>query len=608
MKNCLTSLLIIFLITTSLSGFIDKEEEKIENLYTKLNELKAIRGVLLTGKGMVFFNANYGKGEPLEPTGKTKDYQQFMQMDINFLAKPLPALECGARLRFKNDLSGFWGKGDSFSTEDLYGKLLLFKFIKLRFGTIYGKLSPFTLYAPINIVPLRSELFYTYFQEDLYENLLDQPERFPLKGISLNAAVIFEGNTELGLKGIVSKLDKYSSAGNTFDRYMFGANSDLIAFDMTEISVNYVSIQDIKGTENTKEEPFNSPLKSDVYSAELELNCAPFLFGKNQNIKGFGGEGEIAYSTFNSNTTESTNTESKGEECHGLAWRWNLFLNYNDNIKLNGGLRYIEYEFVSPGAQTRIVTPARYGSYFDHGFNDLGTDALKPSLFDYSYRNKIMIARDNLDKLNYIYSMNIATPNRTGLFCDLNLSFGLVRAAIEVSSMKEVRPIAAPNKNKREFFRNENEISFDLSKILEYLPILSGFFTMENNKRDDWPATKATSETNLNEKEDYKINIYGAEAVFELFQNFKLIGMYQLYSVKGLKTIDGYKSNHPIEIKGYHTTKFDIKNSVIGIGFIYEITRAIKVQADYFYKKYEEKEDNMNYNLNNGRMLFGISF
>ena len=79
--------------------------------------------------------------------------------------------------------------------------------------------------------------------------------------------------------------------------------------------------------------------------------------------------------------------------------------------------------------------------------------------------------------------------------------------------------------------------------------------------------------------------------------------MYQMYSIKGAKVIDGYESNNPLEIRGYDIKNFNIENSLIGSGIIYKISATTKMQANYFYKKYINK-----YNFHQYQMLLLLYF
>ncbi len=265
-----------------------------------------------------------------------------------------------------------------------------------------------------------------------------------------------------------------------------------------------------------------------------------------------------------------------------------------------------------------MATPGSSREYFkDFGFS--------PFLSDYSFHNNIMIKRDNFDDLNFTYPMNIATPNRMGLFGKISLKLEkLIKGSVDISSMKEARPVAAPNINKRSFLRAAGEIDLLLSEFTEILlvPDIDGFLIFENNTREDFVGTANTVDannlviTNRNEEENCIINCWGVNLIFRIMEKVSILGIYQQYSIKGIKTIDGYISNQPIYISGYITRDFNIQNTIQGGGVIYAFSRNIKIQVDYLVKELSNKTKNLSsntelneqYKIDNVRALFTMKF
>ncbi len=578
---------------TIFGTMLHSEIEQRDTILAKLEELKNIKKVLITGRAKVIFNSASANGDSFINYEKTRDYNQLIQLDLNFLAHPLEILKLGTTLRFENDISGFFGTGDMLDIRELYGEILLLRFIKIRIGTLYEKFTPFTLWAPVKLVPLDAPLFSLHKDIALYDNYLDKAEAFPLEGLSINSA-FKAGEIRMDITGLATKLDDNTTVGNSFDRYLFGANGKIVYNKIAAFALNWVSIQDLK---NTGSPVYNNPLRSDVVSGEATIDFAPILFTPKFNINSFGVEGELALSSFKSNINIDSTVK-------GVANRIKLFLKYNNMLNLEAGWRGIEYEFVSPGAQTRVSTPGGEGDFFE----DLV--GLPPFLTDYYYRNKIMVSRDNLDFLNFTYPMNIATPNRTGIFGNIGIDYKtFVHTKFELSSMQEVRPVSTPNRNKRSFFRNEGEVSINIPTIvgIDYLPEVGGFYILEHSKREDWLATAGT---NLNEKEDCKVTVLGVNIMLQLVDKLSVIGMYQNYKIKGPKVVDSYYTHQPIIIAGYlpdengnTTYNFDIENVVVGAGLIYELTKVSKIQLDYLNKEYVN-----NYTINNVRLLFVTKF
>ena len=103
MKSYFIVFIMVLSLVSSLFGFIDEEEESRELLIRKLDELKVIKGVLLSGRGKVFFDAGKGSGKDFEAMGKKLDYTHILQLDLNFFTRPLDILEGGGVLRFESD-------------------------------------------------------------------------------------------------------------------------------------------------------------------------------------------------------------------------------------------------------------------------------------------------------------------------------------------------------------------------------------------------------------------------------------------------------------------------------------------------------------------------
>ena len=501
---------------------------------------------------------------------------------------------------------------------DLYAEIVLMGFIEIRFGTFYEKFTPFTLYAPIDLMPLRSELFFSYYQEDLYTHYLYHKNCFPLEGVRIKFELLFPDIGSYNFNSIAAKLANQNTPGNSFDRYLFGVNNNFKYSKVLSADLTWVSIQDIKETGTTN---YNKPLRNHVISAAGEFDVIPLLFTEKAFIKGFGVEGEIAASSFDRNTWD-TNTKTT----NGFANRISIFANINDQVKIRGGYHAIEYEYIAPGAQTRFATPGGEGTTFEEA-------GLDPFLFDYDYQNNVTIARLNDDTLNFTYSMNTATPNRMGIFGDIGINLGIIKINSEASIMQEMRPIAAPNENTREFLRGTGEVSFPLDEFLKevsfpweeffninLLPEISFFGMMENITRDDDPDTSHTNwELNkqLNEEEDCMIIGFGGDIVVRLLESLALTGMYQEYRVTGRKTMDAYGTHEPLEISGYTTLDYAIRNLVYGGGLILSFTKSTSIQLDYLIKTSENKTENIHdpledldahYKINHFRMLFLMKF
>ena len=228
----LLNIILALMMATGLFGFIDQREETREKILRKLDELKYIRGMLRSGRGKIFVDAAEGEGTLFDNTSIVKNYHHMIQLDINMLARPVDIIETGVEARFQTDLSGkpWTDDGKNISLRDIFAQGILFEFIKIRFGTLYERFTPFTLYAPLDLIPMRSELFYSYYIESLYDNMLHHKNDFPLNGISMNMEFLIpDMDGTWGIKGLTGKLGSaQDEIGNSFDRYLYGVDTYLI--------------------------------------------------------------------------------------------------------------------------------------------------------------------------------------------------------------------------------------------------------------------------------------------------------------------------------------------------------------------------------------------
>ena len=578
MRYC-SIILILLLISINIYGFVDRSEESRERLIRKLDELKSVKGVLVTGRGKVFFNSVIGDGTAFPTNNRQKrDIFHIMQMDLNFMARPAKSLEVGTTLRIESDIARFydWGEArpEKIFAQEMYMEIILFKFLLLRFGSLYDKFTPFTLCAPVDAIPLRSELFFRHYTENLYSYLLNPDKTFPMKGLSLQSDFIIEDLGEIAFTAMLQKLADNADDDNSFDRYLVVGNSKVDLYKQLIINLVGITIQDLS---DTGAPVYNDPQLNNILSGELQYDIAPALFSAKSPVKGLGVEGEIALSIFSPNKSNPS-----VEHVEGHANRISAFMDYENKIKVRTGWRGIDYEFVSPFAQTRMLTP---------GQNPMAFKAHNlPGFFtDYHYRSTVNLIRDNNDMLNHTYPMNTATPNRKGIFADFTANFGIVNAAADISSMKEVRPIGWGNDNLRSFLRYTAEFSFDMSVAFKSkgLPKISVFYINEDNKRNDDPDTDITVNSNLNEKENRNINVVGFDIVLKPYEKFFFTALYQIYNVSGKKKIDSYVKHQPFLIAGYSPVyDVDIENTVFGAGIIYEFTKVVGFQVDFLKKQY----------------------
>ena len=598
-KYFLFIVILIVAISTGLYGFIDKKEESREKIRRKLEEIRFIRGTLISGRGIAYMDAVAATGPFFENLSIIEDHNQIINLDLDVATRPALPMIAGAQIRFKADMAGtmWFDGGKAMTIRKVYIKGVLYEFITLSFGSVSEKFTPFTLFAPLDLIPMRTSLFYPYYLYDIYDNRLENKDEFPFRGFKADMEFLVGGSGRtLGIKALAVRLaGTDDEPDNAFARYLFGADCYLLFKEMARISFVWCTIKDYGNTGAATE--YNTPILNTTMSGEWELDMAPILLSMEKSfISAIGFQGESAVSSFD----PDIRTNVLLDDTTGYAHTVSFYTKLKEMAIFKAGWKSVDYEYVAPAAQTRMATPGGHSPVF-------GDMPLSPFLIDYSYHNFLRVSRDYYDVLNFTYPMNIATPNRTGFFGDLMLDFKYVNLYTEVHSLQEVRPVSAPNINKRTFFRNVNEISFPFPDIEELkiksmalIPEISFFSIMERVKRDDY---EPTSQTNQNEAEDCKMDVYGVDVVFVLLKNLMVSAIYQIYSVSGRKTKDVYNSHQALKISGYEHKNLDIKNKIVGVGLYYSFGPATSANLDYFLKSYAG-----NYDLDHMRLLFQYGF
>jgi hypothetical protein len=571
-------------------AFVDKTDIVREDLQSKLNELRVVKGMYFSGRSYIYLDPVWGRGDAFTNVTKKNDFGPLMNLYMNVTAFPMPALEIGGRMKFALSTKSPY----QVVMDNLYAEFIAFQFILIRFGQMSEKFTPFSLWSTTDRPWLRSELFRMYFKEDLAVRLLDTDNSVPFQGLKIKFDLNMGENDLIRFKAIGSKILDEGAQANSYDRYMVGVMPGLSLFSDAIIAEGaYLTFFD---NTNSGSRDYNPQKKYDIFTGAFGLNLAPFIL---PSLAGLGVQAEGAMSRHVENGSVSQ------KPVNGVAWKANLFVKVEKLLDFKAGYRQIAYEFVSPGAQTRFVTPfpgPAVGSLFRNGdfYDYLG---FKSYFFQNYFRNKIQFTRDNTDALDYTYSMNEATPNRQGFFGQLGLTVkDWIAASCDASMMSEVAPVAAPNKVRREFLRVEAEGSVNLKTLVgsDFLPKLSGFCVMENNDRDAAGALK----------EDLRTMVYGGEVLFD-FKLVKLVGMYQRMVQKGQKTVDGYdvSDQNALTVAGYDTKDMDLLNVVYGGGVIVRISQAVDMQVDCLNMDYVDlKPGTADYSFIQGRALIVARF
>lgn len=553
----------------TLSAFVDSDELRQEQILFRIDRLKSINGVLVTGRGLARFDGGALSGPWSTNTPKGRDYVGHFQMDVAIQSVPYPNMEMGGSFRIYSELSGFWGSRERIEPREIWLDLLLLKYLGLRMGRIAPRYTPFTLYLPTDHVLMRTAPFFAFYQDRLYDAyLLDQNGRFPMDGLEVRADAEL-GENRLSFNGHVAKVYGYFEAPGFYDRYHFGTHLRFVeASETVRADAVWTALADLWGTPDVAPAP--GPRRNMVFAGRVDADAAHFLSRDGKGaLKNLGVEYEGAMSLFTTNANPTNASPAQ----NGFGHRVTVYVSVKApdfRARVRAGWQSVDYEFVSPAAQNRALTFGQDGELFA----GLG---LPPYLPHVGVDRKIALSRSLHAPLSFTYAMNEATPNRAGFFGSADVKVRQVGVAAKVASLSETRAVGSNNPNLRRFLYAEGSASVKVNKWLE----LGGVGLYETVKREG--AT--------NVREDCAATVYGADVTFKPVRKLSLTLSWQSYGLTGRKVRDNYDPGQALRIRDYTPFDYDLEQSLLGATLVYDFSRSFRGTLSYQRRSSADRYD-----------------
>ena len=564
-------------------------EEKQDEILKEIDRLKNQTGVLIDGRIKFDFEIIKVSGKSLATNVATRELKPFIQVDFNIEASPLEGIRGGGKIRLENNMSGFWGGGDVISAREVWLKALLIKFIEFKIGDIREKLTPFTLWAPVWELKYDAKLFLLAGEDAKYDNFLDEENKWPLQGIHMDLG--FKSTylvDKVYLKGFVSRLDT-----DPYDRLISGARISTLSkgeVGILEFGGTITGLNDIKTTEKAE----STPLESYVISGDWNL----------RPVKSISIFGEIAQSKMDFYTgIQSTAAQHtyKDTAAQGGA-QIHLF-----GISLKGMYHQVGYDYFAPGAQTAAYNIEDPSSY-------LQIQSLETIFDERTYNKIVRVTRDWYNVMNPCLPMNIATPNREGYIIGVDtVSPGFVETEVKYYQLKEIKSIMCRNELRNfEIMEgggriNLRELFSKKSMLFSCIPVIIGSYKAENIKRDDDVGT-----TNINEKENYKIELISGGLEFYPLNKLSFLFGYNLLKHKGrfwTTTFPSATDLNPLTDDIANLLRdLDGIQTIIGLGLYYSVSPNAGARIDYQMKKLHNKKNDYKYNLDIFHIYYLIKF
>lgn len=570
--------------------------DDVNAILTQIKDLQNKKGVYISGRGKFDYQYYWAQGQAVNTNLPVVGDNPLIQADFNFEGRPFQFLKVGGTLRLKNDVSGFYGAGTTFSGRDIYLETILYRFIRLRLGNFRMQLSPLTLNLVEDQNKYEPRIFKEQKSDEYYENFLNGDGSFYLEGFSSDFGLQFGSkNADFLSTSVIpntfktkSYISRIDTAANSvaYDRYMFGGQAEINKDKIYNLQWNGNFVYDIQKTKipGTTQDI----LHNGVNSASFKFNILNFLLGTKGQEKSFTLKAEYAQSYTLTNSVNKNNITD-------YAFIPSVEISYM-NTKLYGQMVDVGNEFYSPGAQS--------WSYKATGWNYLPSQGLVNNLLFNTYNTKVQVIHRFNRPLHIAQPMGIATPNRKGYVAGLKTqTLKFLTAEGSFTILDEIRPIG--NKEKRHFQKIFAGAEIPLNKIVKhsFVPILTGSYSIENENRVD----DTTTTTNESEKIDSQILTAGLEV--PMAKKISFLAGFKQITQKGKTYFDIDNSNTPLRIDGHSPYIVDMISQEISAGFLYQLNKFSNLQLNGTYITCQDNSDSAKaYDFYLVRALYIINF
>ncbi len=546
----------------------DAIRKKQEELLKKIDYIESQKSFDIGGRGILWSENLKAAGDTIDESKAVRESINNLLIDFHIKKQLFPNIRIFGELRFKNDLSGFYGLGDSFEAREIYIESILLDFIKIRIGDFYQELTPLTFYVPHTDVIYKKNVFNIIEEKKKYDEFA-LVDGFPLQGVN------FSGKCDTTF--YLNKFDFYGSIAryqeSEYNRFISSGQITLARNDILSVKYTIVNYYDIKETKITNAV---KPAVSDTINS-FSFNFYPIevITGKKQikDAPGINLFGEFANSSFIADLNKNDIENDYAVNIGLSGW---VYMN-----KIDITYREAGNEFYSPAAQSQPFFTKKLNA---NVLSYLSSQNLNFHFSDKAYNNKIYFYRNWYNPEKLIFPMNNATPNRKGFSIKYKNNYlRFVSVSFGYDTYNEIR--AMRSANKRYFTGVNGGINFDLRKIDNFLPTITVDWKKEKIKRDDDVKT-----TSINESEDVYNQKLTLSGNFLLDKNWEVMGGISLFKVSGYRWIDFNNTINPLDenINSYYES-YNLEQSYILGGIKYNINSNSFIMVYYKFISSKDK-------------------
>ena len=492
-------------------------------------------------------------------------------VDLNTNVNPTKDIEIFAQLRVRNEFGGFFGSGTSIDVRQLRASGVINNKVKFSIGDIFLKQNRFTLHNNEDDLPIsKIDIFRPYTDIVHYENFYTE-NRWRLQGLQTDFSFEFDRFIRtLEFDFFITRprgSSQLSSSSYSPDLLLAGGSMFSKISNKLFFESNYINLHEVPSTGT-----INISLRNPVYHAALIYNYKINDFHLKHKIQSGFSQRNWLYTDLGENNHDSTVHFSEGM----FFELENELLKKDSSFKMVFGVRYVDPNFRSAGAQTRRIdfNENRINTIYPNYTNDYITRPV--SMFDIVSDENIynQDLSGTLMDFNPIYSnvnpYGTATPNRMGFFLETKLnSDKALEANLNSSFLNEV--IGQGTKKKRNFLMLSADFKLKINELLnkEKEVSLSFLYRNELTSRDG----DSISAVKLDSR------FFSSSLNFELSKKFYLqLGVTQIRA-KGNEFLS-IRNNYG-NIQNFSLVSFNREDFLYSTGISYKLKENIYANIQY---------------------------
>ena len=351
------------------------------------------------------FHGNLIENDTTSPSSGTGGYFIF---DLGLNISPSEALKAQTIMRSKMVFGGFFGDGANFEFRQFKISGVLGqnkKGIKYEMGDLDLQLSPFTLYNfEESFNAYESDVFAQRRDIVHYENF-NFGNAWRLQGVNLSTKLAFDKVIQSAYIQAFGTRTKNSTTFQTPDQFFIGARVGVVQSEMFTLKGNVVRFFNAGSTTSLPSNQFSNTV------ASTELN---FQHGFGENKLKIDVETGMSNFSYSEVTTAQSVSLDDYFSLTKTAYEFTKL-----NLQLGASYRYVGFDFLSSGSQTRRIYDGGVPSVF--GSVNENTAFRQPTVFDRYSQEAIynQTLSSNLmsynPRFNLVSPYGVATPNRQGV-------------------------------------------------------------------------------------------------------------------------------------------------------------------------------------------------